>query len=129
MVITFTHSSNTTFSVLAKVDALPSALIDYDQYWTSSEETWGLIISGTVAARISYVGIALVNRGGAATSFRLFVRLEAVELPTQSEPPTAPADNYLTMVVAYVLVGIALPIGAVLGLCLWIAKRRGHVNP
>jgi hypothetical protein len=124
MIITFQFSPNATFTVLAKIDGLPTALIDYDQYWTSSAQSWELVVAAGLALRNSYVGVALVNMDSLPFQFTVFMRLGSPRSPSASEHPTAPANYYLTMVVGFILVGMILPILLVLAGCLWLAKKR-----
>jgi hypothetical protein len=120
--VMFVQETGGTFSIFAQADGQPTVLGDYEQHWEHTEQEWSLYISSSVAAQISYVGMALVNLGRMEWAVKVFVRLDFPGEPTETSPPTAPSDYYLAMVVGYVLVGMLLPIVVVLAVCLWISR-------
>jgi hypothetical protein len=69
------------------------------------------------------VGIALVNHGPEDHEIGAVMRLELPGKPSETDAPIVSPDYFLAMVVGYILVGMLLPIVAVLAICLFISRR------
>jgi hypothetical protein len=127
--VTFTHDIPGQFAVLAEIDGQPTALREYGQYWEYTDLKWSLVVPASVASRISYVGLALVNLGGSMCPVTAVMSFVPSGGATATGQPSVPEDYYLAMVVGYVLVGMLVPVIAVLAVCLFISRRRGPRLP